>query len=76
VRVTTAELKEDFVLFAKYVWYLLDLPQPTRVQLLIAKFMADESNPDFRPSEVWVSPIYVTPMWSGYCGRTLTLSSL
>jgi len=46
VRVTTAELKEDFVLFAKYVWYLLDLPQPTRVQLLIAKFMADESNPD------------------------------
>lgn len=38
-------LKEDFPLFVCYIWNLLGLPQPTRVQLLICKFMMDESHP-------------------------------
>jgi hypothetical protein len=46
MKITTDQLKGDFLLFVKYVWYLLDLPQPTKVQLLIADFMADEKNPD------------------------------
>ena len=45
-KITNDELKGDFQLFVKYVWYLLGLPQPTKVQLLIADFMSDDSNPD------------------------------
>jgi len=45
-KITNDELKGDFQLFVKYVWYLLGLPQPTKVQLLISDFMADDTNPD------------------------------
>jgi len=46
MKVTNEELKSDFKLFVKYVWYLLGLPKPTRVQLLIAEYMADDTKPD------------------------------
>ena len=46
MKITDEELKGDFKLFVKYVWYLLGLPKPTRVQLLIAEYMADDSKPD------------------------------
>ena len=44
MKISNEELKADFKLFVVYVWYLLGLPRPTRVQLLIAEFMADESH--------------------------------
>ena len=43
---TEKELKEDFVLFCEVIWYYLDLPPLTRVQKLIAEFMADSSKRD------------------------------
>lgn len=45
-KVSEEDLKEDFTLFVKYVWHLLGLPKPTKVQILIANFMSDESHPD------------------------------
>jgi hypothetical protein len=44
-KITNEQLKGDFRLFVVYVWHLLGLPRPTRVQLLIADFMSDNSNP-------------------------------
>ena len=38
-------LKDDFKLFVVYIWTLLGLPAPTRAQLLIADFMANNENP-------------------------------
>lgn len=46
VNTTEEELKGDFKLFVCYVWSLLKLPPPTKVQLLIADFMCDDSKPD------------------------------
>ena len=44
-KVTEQHLKDDFVLFVHYIWDLLGLPAPTKVQILIAKFMMDSQHP-------------------------------
>ncbi len=41
IKLTEKHLKDDFVLFVHYIWDLLGLPAPTKVQILIAQFMAD-----------------------------------
>ena len=46
MKFTEKELKEDFVLFSQVVWYYLDLPPLTKVQVDIAKFMADSNRRD------------------------------
>lgn len=44
-KVTAEDLKKDFKLFVIYIWSLLNLPPPTRAQLLIADFMASDEHP-------------------------------
>ena len=44
VKVTEEQLKQDFVLFVHYIWTLLGLPAPTRVQVLIAEYMCDSAH--------------------------------
>ncbi len=44
-KITTDDLKKDFSLFVIYTWSQLDLPRPTRVQLLICDFMNDDDHP-------------------------------
>lgn len=45
-KVSKQDLKDDFTLFVCYVWHLLKLPQPTKVQKLIAEYMNDDSKGD------------------------------
>jgi hypothetical protein len=44
-KITEKDLKSNFKLFVIYVWSLLGLPPPTRVQLMICDFMSDDTNP-------------------------------
>ena len=44
-KITTEDLKKDFVLFLGITWKYLQLPPPTWVQILIARYIADSSNP-------------------------------
>ena len=46
MKFTEEELKEDFVLFAQVVWYFMDLPELTKVQIDIAEYMADNTKRD------------------------------
>lgn len=41
-KLTNDDLKGDFKLFAVYVWSLLGLPAPTKVQLLICDFLQED----------------------------------
>lgn len=45
-KVTDQDLKDDFKLFVCYVWSLLGLPAPTKVQLLICDYLQDEKYSD------------------------------
>lgn len=44
-KLTTDNLKDDFSLFVIYTWSQLGLPRPTKVQLLICKFINNEKYP-------------------------------
>jgi hypothetical protein len=45
-KITEEQLKEDFGLFIIVIWKYLNLPPPTWVQTLIARYIADSENPN------------------------------
>lgn len=42
-QITEQDLQEDFILFLHYMWTLLNLPPPTKCQVLMAEWIQDRS---------------------------------
>ena len=43
VQITEQDLKDDFILFLHYIWKLLNLPPPTKCQILMAEWISDRA---------------------------------
>ena len=44
VQLTEQDLQEDFILFLHYIWKLLNLPPPTKCQILMAQWISKGEN--------------------------------
>lgn len=62
-----SDLKSDFKVFLKVVWPLLGLPQPTRIQLLMADFLQHGSEKDMLEAFRGVGKTWVTAAFVAWC---------